>query len=222
MTLDSRVKYQDVVAIMRANPPHVNHTGMLKELCRQSRSLRINLGSSNKFNNKNPFKIEEREEMMKLALYDFDNFQLVRLPDVNDDEAWFKNLCKLNKGFTEIMSNNPYDMKIYKGYQYEKGHEGDNKFRKYNIITPEEVFPKDRMIYAKSLVKDGAIFVPLKQPLYVSGTFVRAAMINNWNWETFVDRRVADYIKENNLIDRLRDTCPELIDKPVEELYEGR
>ena len=50
--------FGEVVTIMRANPPHINHTNMLRELCRKSVFVRVNLGSSNKFNEKNPFKIE--------------------------------------------------------------------------------------------------------------------------------------------------------------------
>ena len=62
--LPSNKIFYTVVAIMRANPPHINHTLMLRELCDQAVNVKLNLGSANKFDKKNPFRIEEREEMM--------------------------------------------------------------------------------------------------------------------------------------------------------------
>jgi len=223
MELPDDKVFNRVVTIMRANPPHVNHTAMLRELCGKSVRVKLNLGSSNKFDKKNPFRIEEREDMMRLALRDYGNFDLLRLPDVGDDDEWFKNLCEINGNFTEILSNNDYDLKIYREHQYKAGHEGDEKHRKYDIIHPIDVIEKDKMMYVKGgILQDGAIFIPVKKPLYVSGTFVRAAMVNDWNWENFVDSEVAKYIKKNGLVARIREFCPELVGMPIEKFYDGR
>ena len=214
-------EFYDVIAIMRGNPPHLNHIAMLKELCKKSVTLKLNLGSSNKYDKKNPFKIEEREEMMSLALADYDNFNIYRLPDVGNDEEWFANLCKINGDFTEIMSNNQYDLNIYKRFQMEKAKDG-KQFKKYDIISPTDVLDNSNMVYVRGILQHGAIFKPVKRPMYVSGTFVRAAMVNDWNWEDFLDARVAEYIKKNDLVARVKKFCPELNGISLEKLDDGR
>lgn len=213
--------FYEVVAIMRGNPPHANHTAMLRELCSRSVKLKLNLGSSNKFDKKNPFKIEEREEMMALALGEYNNYELLRLPDVGNDEQWFKNLWKVNKSFTEIMSNNQSDLNIYRKYQFEKDDHGI-KTKKYDILSPTDVLDSSKMIYVKGILQYGAIFKATKKPMYVSGTFVRAAMVNDWNWEDFVDQPVAEYIRKNNLVERVKEFCPELDGITLEKLDDGR
>lgn len=210
------------VAIMRANPPHVNHTAMLRELCDKSLEVKVNLGSINKFNNKNPFKIEEREDMIRLALGKYTNFQVVRLPDFDNDEKWFAELRRLNGDFTEILSNNPNDLKIYTANQYEKGHEGQQEYRLFDIIRPVDVITPEKMLYVKSVIENGARFLKFKKPVYVSGTLVRAGMVKNWNWEDFVDEPVAKYLKDNGLIKRLEKMCPELKNITIEKIDDGR
>ncbi|MBI5148956.1 hypothetical protein HZA33_04725 [Candidatus Pacearchaeota archaeon] len=208
------------VTIMRANPPHINHTAMLRELCRKAMYVRINIGSSNKFDRKNPFKAEEREEMLDLALKDeFNNYELVFLPDFDDDERWFQYLVKHNKNFTEILSNNDYDLKIYQAHQFKT--ENGNKHRLYDILHPVDIIDQDKMEYVDGVWQDG-LFVQTNKPLYVSGTFVRAAIVNNWGWQNFVDEPVAEYIKQNNLVERIKKYCPELKRMALEEFETGR
>lgn len=214
--------FSDVVSIMRGNPPHVNHTAMLRELCEKAVRVKIDLGSSNKFDKKNPFKIEEREDMMNLALKGYNNYKLFRLPDFGNDEQWFNELCKINGKFTEILSNNAYDLNIYTAHQYEPGHKNEDRFRKYDIIHPTDVIDQNKMVYVKGILQDGAIFKQAKKPLYVSGTFVRAAIVNDWNWENFVDAGVVEYIKRKSLSKRIKEFCPELEGITLEKLDDGR
>jgi len=215
-------QFGKTVAVMRANPPHVNHTAMLRALCDRSDYLNVNLGSANKFDRKNPFKIEEREEMMRLALAGYSNFRVLRLPDVGNDDAWFASIRRINGDFTEIVSNNDYDLRIYSANQYDPGHEGEAAHKRYDILSPSDVLSKDKVVYVKGVLQNGALWKAAKKPFYASGTFVRAAMVNNWNWEDFVDPRVADFIKKKDLIARIRELCPELEGMTLEKLDDGR
>lgn len=213
--------FYTVVTIMRANPPHVNHTAMLRELCNKSVNVKINLGSSNQFNEKNPFRIEERQEMIDLALKNYyDNYEILRLPDFGDDEEWFNYLYKINDSFSEILSNNQGDLEIYERYQHEIGQDG-KKYKKYDILFPTDIISQDEMDYATGVWQNG-LFVQTKKPLYVSGTFVRAAIVNDWDWENFVDEEVADYLKRSDLVARVKKTCKNLEGITLEELEEGR
>lgn len=207
--------FKDVVAIMRANPLHINHTLMLRRLCDQAVYAKINLGSSNKFNEKNPFKIEEREDMVKIALRDYDNFEVLRLPDFGEDDAWFNCLYKNNKPFSEILSNNDYDLKIYRGYQE------DPAYNRFDILYPTDILPQKDMEYALGIWDKGR-FIQARKPMYTSGTFVRAAIVNDWNWKDFLDEKVADYIKKNGLDNRLKEMCKSLEGITLAKLEEDR
>jgi nicotinamide mononucleotide adenylyltransferase len=213
--------FGSVVTIMRANPPHINHTNMLRALCEKSQFVKVNLGSSNKFNEKNPFKIEEREAMIELALRGHHrNCEIKPLPDFGEDEQWFNHLWKINDPFTEIISNNNYDLGIYKRYQFI----GDVKSKetiRYEILQPGDVFPKEEMLYVERVRINGRN-VSTRKPMYVSGTFVRAAMVNDWNWEDFMDERISDYIVRNGLVDRIKKLLPKLKGIPLEQLEEDR
>lgn len=214
--------FRSAVAIMRANPPHVNHTAMLRELCDKSLEVKINLGSINKFDNKNPFKIGEREDMINLALEGYKNYKVIRLPDTPDDNEWFAELKRLNGNFSEILSNNAYDLGIYRAHQYKPGHDGQESYRLFDIIQPVDVIDQRKMLYVKNVIQDGAIFLKFKKPVYVSGTLVRAGMVKNWNWEDFVDPGVAKYLKDHKLIQRLDKMCPELRKMTIEKIDDGR
>ena len=102
--------------------------------------------------------------MMNLALNsEFDNYGLVRLPDVNSDDVWYNNLVKLNKPFSEILSNNPYDLKIYEANIFRPGMEGQERGKKYDILFPEDILAKEDMLYIDGVVQNGS-FIPTKQP----------------------------------------------------------
>ncbi len=213
--------FGEVVTIMRANPPHINHTAMLRELCRKSQFVKVNLGSSNKFNEKNPFKVEERRAMVELALKgSYRNYEIKSLPDFGDDEQWFDHLWSINAPFSEIISNNQYDLRIYRGHQFRGGVKSKETIQ-YEILQPGDVFPQDQMLYVERVRIRGKQ-VRTRKPMYVSGTFVRAGMVNDWNWQDFLDKKIADYIVRNNLIDRIKQLLPGLKGISLEQLEEDR
>ncbi len=77
-------QFHKAVTIMRAKPPHRNHIAMLEALCQKSKHLTINIGSSNKMDEKNPFTWQETEEMMHLGLPGYCNFRIIPCPDSDD------------------------------------------------------------------------------------------------------------------------------------------
>jgi len=213
--------FGEVVTIMRANPPHINHTNMLRALCDKSVFVKVNLGSSNKFNERNPFKIEEREAMIELALKGHcKNYEIKPLPDFGEDEDWFNHLWKINTPFSEIISNNSYDLRVYREHQFE-GNVKSRETIRYEVLRPEEAVSKEGMLYVDKVRIDGE-YIKTRKPMYVSGTFVRAAMVNDWNWEDFLDKKIAEYIKKNDLTERLKQLLPNLKGISLEKLEEDR
>lgn len=180
-------QFYRVSTIMRAKPPHKNHIAMLEALCQKSEYLKINIGSSNKLDAKNPFYPEETEEMMRLGLTDYHNYDIVPLPDYGDDNKWADHLFRINPDFTEFVCNNDWVLGILKNRQNRHGK------KQFDIIFPDQVLPMEEMIY-----QDG---------IYISATVVRETMVNDGPWEKYLLPAIADYIKENNLVDRVKKLC---------------
>lgn len=177
-----------VSTIMRAKPPHRNHIAMLEALCQKSEYLKINIGSSNKLDAKNPFYPEETEDMMRLGLKEYSNYDIVPLPDYHDDDIWANHLFKINPGFTEFVCNNDWVLGILKERMYDKeGH------RKFDVIFPNQIIPLEDMIY-----EDG---------VYISATVVRETMVNDGPWEKYLLPEIVNYIKKNNLVERVKKLC---------------
>ena len=174
--------------IMRAKPPHRNHIAMLEALCQKSEYLTINIGSANKLDSKNPFHPEETEDMLRLGLKSYDNFNIIPIPDFDDpvtgDDQWGDYLFEKNPKFTEFICNNDWVLGILQERQYILGE------KQFDILFPDQILPQREMIY-----EDG---------VYISATVVRTAMANGDKWERFLLPDIADYIKKNNLVRRVK------------------
>jgi len=173
--------------IMRAKPPHKNHIAMLEALCQKSQYLTVNIGSANKLDSKNPFYPEETRDMISLGLKDYDNFNVIPIPDFNDDNEWGDYLLNKNKDFTEFICNNGWVTGILEERQYLNGK------KQFDIISPDHILPEKDMIYEIGI--------------YISATVVRRAIVNNDNWERFLLPPIADYIKKNGLVERVKKLC---------------
>ena len=173
--------------IMRAKPPHKNHIAMLEALCQKSQYLTVNIGSANKLDSKNPFYPEETGDMIRLGLKDYDNFNIIPIPDFDDDDEWGDYLFDKNRDFTEFICNNGWVTGILEERQYINGK------KQFDIISPDHILPEKDMIYESGI--------------YISATVVRRAIVNDDNWERFLLPPIADYIKKNGLVERVKKLC---------------
>jgi len=201
--IDNKIELHDgkqfykVSTIMRAKPPHKNHIAMLEALCQKSEHLAINIGSANVLDHKNPFYPHETEEMLRLGLKGkYNNFSIIPIPDFYDkvkgdgsgDRKWTEYLFEKNPNFTEFISNNDWVTDLLKPRMYdEKGN------KKFDIIFPPQILPEKDMLYVNGI--------------YICATEVRKAMVNDGQWEKFLLPEIADYIKENNLVERVKKLC---------------
>jgi nicotinamide mononucleotide adenylyltransferase len=183
-----------VSTIMRAKPPHRNHIAMLESICQKSVEFTINIGSSNKLDDKNPFYPNETEDMLRLGLKDYSNFKIIPIPDFHDDEKWADYLFSKNPDLTEFVCNNDWVLGILKKRQLDQ--RGN---RKFDIIMPDQIISKDDMVYEGGL--------------YISATVVREAMVKKQKWERYLVPDIANYIKKNNLVDRVVELCGPTIGK---------
>ena len=74
--------------VARWKPVHLGHAAVLHALCRNSERAIIGIGSSNKYNARNPFTVAETAEMIHLVLDGYTNYQLFEVPDLGNGPRW--------------------------------------------------------------------------------------------------------------------------------------
>jgi len=164
--------------IGRFKPLHNGGYIMLEAACEQAESVTIGIGSSNKYNLRNPFTGKESEEMICSALKPkFSNYQIVHIPDFahmpqyRDGQKWRGYVLETFGKLNYFISSNDYVANLLKN--------------DYKIIHPSEIIPAEKQI-------------PLR------ATEVRYEIAKFGNWKELVPKAVALYLEKNFLIDRFR------------------
>ena len=74
--------------IARWKPVHIGHAAVLEGLCASAESVIIGIGSSNRYNAKNPFTAAETTDMLREALRGHKNYTVIEVPDLDDGPRW--------------------------------------------------------------------------------------------------------------------------------------
>ena len=74
--------------IARWKPVHIGHAAVLDGLCASAESVVIGIGSSNRYNAKNPFTAAETTDMLREALRGHKNYTVIEVPDLDDGPLW--------------------------------------------------------------------------------------------------------------------------------------
>ncbi len=172
------MKLGRVGVIGRFKPLHNGGALMLDAVCENADHVLIGLGSSNKYNLRNPFTIEESAGMVQAYLSPrYSNYQLVPVPDFghvpefSDGKKW-KEYVKEHFGALDyFVSGNAYVSDLFKDT--------------YVIIHP-------------------SVFIPKEKHLKIRATEVRLKMARYEDWQALVPETVASYLETNGLVDRFR------------------
>ncbi len=162
--------------IGRFKPLHNGAALMLDAVCDQAEEVKIGIGSSNKYNLRNPFTAEETEEMLRTYLSPrHDNFEIIHVPDFAhkpeyaDGQQW-RTYVKEHFGTLDgFVSGNDYVRGLLK--------------EDYTIVHPANLIPKEKYLRMRA-------------------TEVRVEMARSGLWENLIPQEVATYLTENNLVDR--------------------
>jgi len=84
--LPARVGRIGIVA--RWKPVHLGHAAVLEALVDRAGEALIGVGSTNRYDLRNPFSPEESEEMVRLVLGDRRGYRLLRVPDLGHGPRW--------------------------------------------------------------------------------------------------------------------------------------
>ena len=101
-------RFDRIGMVARWKPVHLGQTPVLRALCRQAQHTLIGIGSSNRYNARNPFTLDETEDMIRLVLAEYDNYTLIPVPDLDDGPRWRLMILDLFGPLDAFVTVNPY------------------------------------------------------------------------------------------------------------------
>ncbi len=77
-----------IAMIARWKPVHIGHAAVLQGLAETAGHVIVGIGSSNRYNLRNPFTADETEAMLRATLTGYFNYSIVHIPDLDDGPRW--------------------------------------------------------------------------------------------------------------------------------------
>jgi nicotinamide-nucleotide adenylyltransferase len=171
-------KFNRLGIIGRWKPLHHGGAVLLEALCEKSEQVVIGIGSTNKYNARNPWTAEESKAMIESYLSPkFSNYEVLSIPDFahdpeyRDGQKWRQHVIEKFGKLDAFVSGNDYVKELLKD--------------DYKIINSWELVPEDKH-------------------LPVKGSMVRLEMARGDAWKKMVPQSVIDYLERNGLVDRFR------------------
>ncbi len=118
--------------VARWRPVHRGHTPVLRALCARSGHALIGIGSSNRYNARNPFTLEETIDMIQLALTGHEDFTLVPVPDLDDGPRWRAMIIEMFGPLDLFVTDNPYVASLLG--------------KDYRVVRPVALVPEEERI----------------------------------------------------------------------------
>ncbi|MCJ7658319.1 MAG: hypothetical protein MUO67_04125 [Anaerolineales bacterium] len=94
--------------VARWRPVHLGQSSVLRALCDRADHALIGIGSSNRYNLRNPFTLEETSDMIGLVLAERVNYTLIPVPDLDDGPRWREMILDLFGPLDLFVTDNPY------------------------------------------------------------------------------------------------------------------
>ncbi|MFA6458113.1 MAG: nicotinamide-nucleotide adenylyltransferase [Patescibacteria group bacterium] len=152
-------KVKRVAFIGRFQPFHRGHLSVIQDLLPKFDQVLVVVGSSDKFRTlENPFTVGERHAMVKETLESLgvkpEQFKVVPLPDIDDDEKWVKHVIKTCQDFESVaITDNPRVEKLFR------------KDGKKKIIKPKKKYAISATIVREEIKKGSDLQKYLPQPV---------------------------------------------------------
>ncbi len=172
------MKLDKIGLIGRFKPLHNGAALMLDAALSNANEVIIGIGSSNKYNLRNPFTSIETEEMLNTYLSKkHNNYKIILVPDFGhipeykDGQKW-RSYVKENFGNLDaFVTANEYVESLLR--------------EDYKIIHSWELIPRENWLELRA-------------------TMVRIKMASGDSWKSFIPIEVSEYLEKNNLVERFR------------------
>jgi nicotinamide-nucleotide adenylyltransferase len=94
--------------VARWRPVHRGQAPVLRALCERADRALIGIGSTNRYDLRNPFTLDETCDMIRLVLAGRDNYTLIPVPDLDDGPRWRGLVVSLFGELDLFVTDNPY------------------------------------------------------------------------------------------------------------------
>ena len=114
-------KTKTLLFIGRFQPFHQGHLALIKKYASHGYFIKIGIGSSQKSGEiHNPFSVQEREQMILLALRDarIRSYSLFSIPDISNDRGYPRHVKSIVGTFDCIVTGNPWVKRCFQRANY--------------------------------------------------------------------------------------------------------
>lgn len=125
-------RFERLGMVARWRPLHLGQAPVLRALCDRAGQALIGIGSSNRYNLRNPFTLEETIDMIRLVLAGRDNYRLIPVPDLDDGPRWRKMIIESFGPLELFVTDNPYVASLLAA--------------DYNLIKPVELVSEEERV----------------------------------------------------------------------------
>jgi nicotinamide-nucleotide adenylyltransferase len=94
--------------VARWKPVHLGHASVLRALVLHADCLLVGLGSSNRYDVRNPFTAAESEEMIRAILPDAPDLRFITVPDLGNGPRWRLMVADLMGPLDLFVTANPF------------------------------------------------------------------------------------------------------------------
>ncbi|MBN8580182.1 MAG: hypothetical protein J0L96_05885 [Anaerolineae bacterium] len=108
------MQFNRMAMVARWKPVHLGQAAVLRALCSGAGQVLIGVGSSNRYNLRNPFTFEETESMLRLTLAEHSNYEIMPVPDLDDGPRWRVMVKELFGELDAFVTDNPYVVNLMK------------------------------------------------------------------------------------------------------------
>ena len=216
---DSMIDLGRTGVIGRFKPLHNGGAMMLEAICRQAAHVTIGIGSSNKYNIRNPFTAAESEEMVRAFLADsYANYDIIHIPDFAHVEKLQGNRTIHGEAASRASKTRaPFQTAALKPQRAHRvldiaEYKDGKKWKEYVV---QAFGPRDSFVssngYVRGLLGDvyqlvaPSALIPPEHWIELRATAVRVAIAQGDAWKSLVPEKVAEYLETRHLIKRFRD-----------------
>lgn len=105
---NSVMKFARIAMIARWKPLHLGQAAVIRGLCAAGGQVLLGIGSSNRYNARNPFTLTETEEMLQIILAGRENVSVIPVPDLDDGPRWRLMVQEMLGTLDLFVTDNPY------------------------------------------------------------------------------------------------------------------